>query len=173
MRPTREDAGKFFAAHQHFEADFSEVRGQHHARRAMEIAAAGAHNVLMIGPPGSGKSMMAKRIPTIMPPLTLDEALETTKIHSIAGRLDNRHGLVSVPPYFAPHASISDAGLLGGSGQLMPGEISLCHHGVLFLDRLSRNNLRTTHLQFTSTGSPPRLTPERRTYYPKQPTSTA
>ena len=118
MRPTREDAEKYFAAHQHFEADFSEVRGQHHARRAMEIAAAGAHNVLMIGPPGSGKSMMAKRIPTIMPPLTLNEALETTKIHSIAGRLDGRHGLVSVPPYFAPHASISDAGLLGGSNQL-------------------------------------------------------
>ncbi len=136
LRPTREDAGKFFAAHQHFDADFSEVRGQHHARRAMEIAAAGAHNALMIGPPGSGKSMMAKRIPTIMPPLTLSEALETTKIHSIAGRLDNRNGLVSVPPYFAPHASISDAGLLGGSGQLLPGEISLCHHGVLFLDEL-------------------------------------
>ncbi len=136
LRPTRENAEKFFAAHQHFEADFSEVRGQHHARRAMEIAAAGAHNILMIGPPGSGKSMLAKRIPTIMPPLTLDEALETTKIHSIAGRLDAKHGLVSVPPYHAPHASISDAGLLGGSGQLTPGEISLCHHGVLFLDEL-------------------------------------
>ena len=94
------------------------------------------HNVLMIGPPGSGKSMMAKRIPTIMPPLALTEALETTKIHSIAGHLDNGHGLVSVPPYFAPHSSISDAGLLGGSGQLTPGEISLCHHGVLFLDEL-------------------------------------
>ena len=136
LRPVRVDAEKYFAAHQRFEVDFSEVRGQHHARRAMEIAAAGAHNVLLIGPPGSGKSMMAKRIPTIMPPLTLDEALETTKIHSIAGHLDNGHGLVSVPPYFAPHASISDAGLLGGSGQLTPGEISLCHHGVLFLDEL-------------------------------------
>ena len=136
LRPVRADAEKYFAAHQHFEVDFSEVRGQHHARRALEIAAAGAHNVLMIGPPGSGKSMMAKRIPTIMPPLVLAEALETTKIHSIAGHLDNGHGLVSVPPYFAPHASISDAGLLGGSGQLTPGEISLCHHGVLFLDEL-------------------------------------
>ena len=136
LRPVRADAEKYFAAHQGFEVDFTEVRGQHHARRALEIATAGAHNVLMIGPPGSGKSMMAKRIPTIMPPLTLAEALETTKIHSIAGQLDDRHGLVSVPPHRAPHSSISDAGLLGGSGQLTPGEVSLCHHGVLFLDEL-------------------------------------
>ena len=134
LRPTRANVEKEFAAHQHFEVDFSEVRGQHHARRALEIVAAGAHNALLLGPPGSGKSMMAKRIPTIMPPLTLAEALETTKIHSIAGQLDGQHGLVSVPPYFSPHSSISDAGLLGGSGQLTPGEISLCHHGVLFLD---------------------------------------
>ena len=136
LLPRREDARAFFATHQEHEADFSEVKGQPHARRAMEIAAAGAHNLLMIGPPGSGKSMMAKRIPSIMPPLTLDEALETTKIHSVAGKLNSGDGLVAVPPYSAPHATISDPGLLGGSGNPTPGEISLCHHGVLFLDEL-------------------------------------
>ena len=136
LTPTREDARAFFARRQRHEVDFSEVKGQHDARRAMEIAAAGAHNLLMIGPPGSGKSMMAKRLPSIMPPLTLEEALETTKIHSVAGLLDGKVGLVGVPPYSAPHATISDAGLLGGSGQPSPGEISVCHHGVLFLDEL-------------------------------------
>ncbi len=136
LLPVREDAGAFFATHQQFENDFSEVKGQHHARRAMEVAAAGAHNLLMIGPPGSGKSMMAKRLPSIMPPLTLEEALETTKIHSVAGLLDAKQGLVCVPPYSSPHSTISDAGLLGGSSQLTPGEISVCHHGVLFLDEL-------------------------------------
>ena len=134
--PVGEDAEAFFAAHQQYESDFSEVKGQHHARRAMEVAAAGAHNLLMIGPPGSGKSMMAKRLPGIMPPLTLDEALETTKIHSVAGLLNGKQGLVCVPPYSSPHSTISDAGLLGGSSQLIPGEISVCHHGVLFLDEL-------------------------------------
>ena len=102
----------------------------------MEIVAAGAHNVLMIGPPGSGKSMLAKRIPSILPPLNLEEALETTKIHSIAGLLDSKIGLVTVPPFSSPHSTISDAGLLGGSTQPTPGEISVCHHGVLFLDEL-------------------------------------
>ena len=136
LAPTRVDARAFFSRHQRHEVDFSEVKGQHDARRAMEIAAAGAHNLLMIGPPGSGKSMMAKRLPSIMPPLTLEEALETTKIHSVAGLLDGKVGLVSVPPYSAPHATISDPGLLGGSGQPSPGEISVCHHGVLFLDEL-------------------------------------
>ena len=134
--PVREDAEAYFAAHQQYESDFSEVKGQHHARRAMEVAAAGAHNLLMIGPPGSGKSMMAKRLPGIMPPLTLEEALETTKIHSVAGLLNGKQGLVCVPPYSSPHSTISDAGLLGGSSQLTPGEISVCHHGVLFLDEL-------------------------------------
>lgn len=136
MGPVQLDARDLFSAHQRHDVDFSEVKGQHHAKRAMEIAAAGAHNVLMIGPPGSGKSMLAKRLPSILPPLTLDEALETTKIHSIAGLLDGKRALVSVPPYSAPHATISDAGLLGGSTQPSPGEISVCHHGVLFLDEL-------------------------------------
>ncbi len=136
LTPTRVDIARVFAAQQRHEVDFSEVKGQHDARRALEIAAAGAHNVLMIGPPGSGKSMMAKRLPSIMPPLTLEEALETTKIHSVAGRLNATAGLVGVPPYSAPHASVSDAGLLGGSNQPSPGEISVCHHGVLFLDEL-------------------------------------
>ena len=136
LEPVRVDVEDYFRAHQEHDVDFSEVKGQHHAKRAMEIAAAGAHNVLMIGPPGSGKSMMAKRIPSILPPLTLEEALETTKIHSIAGLLHGKAGLVSVPPYAAPHSTISDAGLLGGSNQPSPGEISICHHGVLFLDEL-------------------------------------
>ena len=137
LEPTRRDVKELFASHQQdFEADFSEVKGQHHAKRAMEIAAAGAHNVLMIGPPGSGKSMLAKRIPSILPPLTLEEALETTKIHSIAGLLNGKRGLVTVPPYASPHSTISDAGMLGGSTQPAPGEVSICHHGVLFLDEL-------------------------------------
>ncbi len=136
LAPVRENAETFFASHQEYESDFSEVKGQHHARRAMEVATAGSHNVLMIGPPGSGKSMMAKRLPSIMPPLTLAEALETTKIHSVAGLLNGKRGLVCVPPYSSPHSTISDAGLLGGSSQLTPGEISVCHNGVLFLDEL-------------------------------------
>ncbi len=136
LQPAPVNIDAIFAATQHHEVDFSEIKGQYDARRALEIAVAGAHNVLMIGPPGSGKSMMAKRLPSILPPLTLEEALETTKIHSVAGLLNGKHGLVSIPPFAAPHASISDAGLLGGSNQPSPGEISACHHGVLFLDEL-------------------------------------
>ena len=141
FEPTIIDTRKEFYEHQsHFEFDFADVKGQDSVKRALEVAAAGGHNLIMIGPPGSGKSMMAKRLPSILPPLSLSESLETTQIHSIAGKLGKNMSLISQRPFRAPHHTISQAALVGGGANPQPGEISLAHNGVLFADELPEFN---------------------------------
>lgn len=141
LKPVVVDTRKeFYDRQQAFDYDYSEVRGQENVKRALEVSAAGGHNLIMVGPPGSGKSMMAKRLPSILPPLTLQESLETTKIHSVAGRTGGNTSLIAQRPFRSPHHTISNVAMVGGGSSPQPGEISLAHNGVLFLDELPEFN---------------------------------